>query len=130
MSTGIDATQLSSLALLDIAKIPKEGPKAIPLVLDFTASDSYLLDYGNQQRLNKITMVQTVFIDASLSDVPVSVSVQGLNQVITAKGRTQGYYPVCCPNPLKLVFTCITGPAGVIIILLNYPVSPCQWDTQ
>jgi hypothetical protein len=120
---------LSSIAVYG-AQIPREGPKAVSVPLNFVTNDQYTLDYGNEQYLGRLSMVQTIFVDASNVDVPVQVQVSGTNQVIIARGRTQGYYAVCAANPFRATFTCAGGGAPVQIQLLNYPVTSAQWPSQ
>lgn len=127
-SLVFDTSKVSILAI-DNQFIPKEGPKAIPLFLDFTLADSFILDFVMRQQQGFMSMVQTLFIDASGTDKPVVVTIGGTNQIITAKGRTQGYYSALIPNPVKLTVTCIGGPIGLQIFLINVPVPGVVWPT-
>src|SRR5574337_710353 len=101
----LNAGSLANLAI-DNQQIPNEGSKAVPVLLDFTVSNQYTLDLQNIQSRGFLSMIQTMYIDMSASDVPMIVNINGSQQNITAKGRTQGYYTVMCPNPVKLTFTC------------------------
>ena len=74
-------------------------------------------------------MIQTMYIDMSASDVPMIVNINGSRQNITAKGRTQGYYCVLAPNPVKLTFTCAGGPLGVVVYFINVPIPGVVWPT-
>jgi hypothetical protein len=112
------------------AQIPSEGPKTVPIRLDFSAADSYSLDLSQFQHLGKLQLVQAVFVDASQVDVAVSVAFSGGGQTIIVKGRTQGYYSVLASNPVSAVFTCPSGGALVNIALLNFPICSAQWPTQ
>jgi hypothetical protein len=125
----VDASNLMWMAVSG-AQIPSEGPKTVPIRLDFSAADSYSLDLSQFQHLGKLQLVQAVFIDASQVDVPVAVTFSGGAQTIVAKGRTQGYYVVLASNPVSAIFTCIAGGALVNIALLNFPVCSAQWATQ
>lgn len=107
--------------------IPEEGPKAVPLLLDFASSDSYVLDYQNMQSRAFISLVQTVFIDNSQNAVEVSVEVGSIGQRIRAAAHTQGYFPILVPNPIRLVFH--GAGAGVTpFFLLNMPIA-LVWNT-
>lgn len=114
------------------AQVPLEGPKAIPLVLDFTSVADATLDGKPLLDATKISMVQTIYIDTSATDNAVSVTVGNSGQVVKVKGRTQGYYPVFAPNPFSFGFhSGGTGDGDLVpIYLLNFPVSPAQWVTQ
>jgi hypothetical protein len=124
--------QDSTLAQISVfgAQIPSQGPQVVPVPLDFSASDSYTLDYSSQQQRGRLQLCQTIFIDASQVDVSVSVTFDGSGQTISVPGRTQGYYSVCAANPLKISFSCPGGGAVVSVLLLNYPVAVAQWKSQ
>lgn len=110
--------------------LPQEGPKGIPLILDFGANASYSVDLTNILATAYISMLQTLFIDLSdpaLSNVSVDTGVSV--QTITAKAQTQGYYNALIPNPPKLTFRS-TGGAGVArIILINVAIPGSVWPT-
>jgi hypothetical protein len=112
-------------------QVPDDGPKAIPLLLDFTATtaiDEYDVDLTNQQQQGRISMIQSLYIDLSgaTNDLTVTNPISG--QVIKAKAGTQGYYSVLCPNPPRLNFTSSTsGGTLVPVFLLNVPVSGVVW---
>ena len=112
------------------AQIPAEGPKCVPLTLDFTAASTYTLDYGNMMERAFISMIQTVYIDAKDSAVTFTLTVPRTGQILTVKPHTQGYYPVLCPNPVTLQFDCAGGPSNLGVFLINVPIAPAQWATQ
>jgi hypothetical protein len=112
--------------------IPNEGPRAIPLNLDFTnatGKTSYLVDLSVVQYQTRMSMVQTVYIDLSGTDSPLEIQVQGTNQTVTAKGRTQGYYNVLAPAPTRLQITCLAN-AVIPVALINVPIAGAVWPTQ
>lgn len=110
-------------------EIPTEGPRAIPLLLDFSVLASYLIDLLSQQQQTRISMVQTVYIDLKDFDQALTVKVEGIGQVIKAKGRTQGYYPILGTAPTKL--TIASTAAGIVpVTLLNVPIAGSVWATQ
>jgi len=110
--------------------IPTEGPKTIPLSLDFTVADTYQLDLSQDEKLGKIGYIQTIFVDLSGSDIALTFNIPAVQQKIVAKGRTQGYYPVLVNNPSVVTLTCVGGPAGVAIQLINVPIPGSVWPTQ
>lgn len=111
------------------ALIPSEGPKSLPLNLDFTLTDVYRLDYQYMQAHGALSMVQSVFVDLSNTDQPMTINVPAMGQTIKLKGRTQGYYAIICPNPILIVFACPGGPSAVGVQLLNIPIASAQWPT-
>jgi hypothetical protein len=124
----LDSRQLSDIQVPN-QKLPAEGPRTIPLVLDFSAQTFYVIDLTNQQVQTRISMVQTVYIDLKDTDSPLLVQVGGTNQVIKAKGRTQGYYTVLAPAPTNFI---ISSQAGILIPveLCNAPIAGVVWATQ
>lgn len=123
-ATSLRVTQLNNQML------PDEGPKAIPVLLNFDATtDTIELDLGQRQQQGWISMVQSFFIDAKDAANPVSIVIDGSNQVITAKPATQGYYSALVPNPTKLTFTALMGTGIVRVFLINVPVAGAVWAT-
>lgn len=125
----INATNLSTLAVYGGDKPLCEGPRILPILnLDFGQSDFYSLDYSNQMKQGRMSMVQTVFIDNSQNDAAVTVMMT-TGQQIVVKGRTQGYYNCLVQDPFKVSFGS-PGGARVSIIFCNFQVQPAQWLTQ
>jgi hypothetical protein len=134
---NIDARSTQNVAL-DNQQIPREGGKALALpILDFSQANQFYMDAELLGQLGFMSMVQTAYIDMSTSDVPMQVTINGSQQVIVAKGRTQGYYPVMAPNPVKLTFSCPGGPGldvttnriGIRVFLINVPIAGLVWAT-
>lgn len=110
--------------------LPEEGPKGIPIILDFTTQLFYSVDLTNLIQTTYISMLQTVFVDLSdplLSNVAITTGVSV--QTIIAKAQTQGYYNALIPNPPKMTFTA-AGAGGVAkIILINVAIPGAVWPT-
>lgn len=107
----------------------QEGPRAVPLVLDFTiatGNTSVLLDMKNAQAQARMSYVQTIFVDNSLSTVPTTINVNGLSQAIIIPDSSQAYVPLLAINPPVLVCA-NNGNVKVPIQLLNFPLPPCVW---
>jgi hypothetical protein len=133
MSAIIQAASLFAAKVFG-AQYPSAGPQCVPVSQDFSLSSAYTLNYSNQSNIGRLQLCQTIFIDASNVDNPVSVSFDGSGQTITVKGRTQGYYPVLASNPLNLSISCpgLVGgaPAIITVQLMNFPVAAAWWLTQ
>ena len=128
-STPLNATHLSTLAVYGGDKPICEGPRILPLLnVDFGQTNLYSLDYSNQMKIGRMSMVQTVFVDASQSDSSVMVQLS-TGQQIVVKGRTQGFYSCLAQEPFKCNFQS-DGGAKVSFIFLNFTVAPAQWATQ
>ena len=101
--------------------MPEGGPRCLPLRLDFAAALSYDLDYGAMQQRGFLSMVQTAWVDNSLSATILTITILGTNQVLKIPAGVQGYFPVLVPNPIKMSFA---SAGGVVcqVILLNFPI--------
>lgn len=109
-------------------QMPCEGPKGLKIILDFSGTaTNYLVDMLTIQQQNRLSLVQTLYIDLSGASHDLTVVIQGSGQVIVAKAGTQGYYAVLCPNPPVFNFT--VGSTGDIdtVYLLNVPVAGVVW---
>jgi len=110
-------------------QVPDEGPKAIPLLLNFANAAEFTLDLTNIVERAFISMIQTIFVDASGATVDTIITMNGTNQKIKAKAGTQGYYSVLAPNPPKFTFDNSSGADVVPIFLINAPVPGVVWST-
>jgi hypothetical protein len=111
------------------ALIPAEGPKCIPINLDFTASTTYALSLQNLQSRDYVSIIQTIFIDNSSNADTMTVTTGVANQAIIAPPYTQGYYPVLCPQPPAFVFA-TQGGVVVPIQLINVPMPCAVWSVE
>jgi hypothetical protein len=131
MGTVVIQPSTLRVALPQNQLIPKEGPKALPALLDFTGTvGTYTVDLLSLEQLGIFSMLQTIFIDLSNSANNLTVTFPDSGQVIIAKPHTQGYYPVLCPIPMKLRFS--SAPAGSLIplFLINVPIAGVTWPSQ
>jgi hypothetical protein len=133
----IDARNTQNLVIKNQTP-PTDGGKAMALpLMDFSLANQYSVDAQQFQELGFLSCVQTMWVDMSTSDTPMQISINGSQQIIVAKGRTQGYYPVMAPNPVKMVFSCPGGPGldvttgriGIRVHLLNMPIAGVTWPS-
>lgn len=117
------------VAQISNAVLPDDGPKAIPIILDYTGGTitTYVFDYQNLQQRGFFAMCQTLYIDMSKSSNDLTVTVGGTGQLITAKAGTQGYYPVLAANPLKLQFDSLVNGSLIPVFVMNSAVSGSVW---
>lgn len=101
--------------------MPLEGPKCIPITLDFSVTTTYNLDYSNMTRRGFLSMLQTVYVDNFASDEILTITVPSVNQVMKIPAGVQGYFPILCPTPIKLQFQS-DGGETCQVILLNFPI--------
>lgn len=110
--------------------IPREGPKTLPVTLQFTmAVQSILVDLTTVMQRGAISAVQAVYIDNSLSSSTTTMVVGGSNQKVIAAAFSQGFYPVIATNPANFTFT-NTAQVNVPIQFLNVPITCITWNTQ
>lgn len=109
--------------------IPREGPKDIPISLDFSIQNTYQIDFTLIQQRGLISELQAVYIDNSLNASSVSLIVNGSNQKIVSAANSQGFYPILAPNPPKFTSQSIGGVA-VQMHFLNIPITCLTWNTQ
>jgi hypothetical protein len=114
--------------------LPAEGPKSLNTVLNFDGVDGLTLHDGflaDSEAIltagHYLSMVQTLYVDASATDSPIVIGVDKSGQIVIVKGRTQGWYPVVAPNKWIFTFKCAVA-AVVPVILCNYQVAPAVWD--
>ncbi len=103
--------------------MPPEGPKCIPITLDFSVVATYSLDYSNMGYRGFMSMVQTIWVDNSLSADPFLIIVPATNQTIKVPAGVQDYYAVMVPNPVKISFSSASS-AVCVVLLINFPVAP------
>lgn len=110
--------------------VPSEGPRAIPVQLDFTNTGELDIDISQLQQKAFISMVQTIFVDMNGIPNALNIAVNGMGQNIVCKPNTQGYYTILAPNPVKLAFTTVQGSPIITVVLCNSPIPGAVWPTQ
>lgn len=123
----IDIKNLQQCGLLN-QTVPKEGPNAIPVPLDFSTETNHTLDFSSQQQNGAFSMLQAVFIDNAFGGSALTVLVLGTGQRIVCPALSQGFFTVLSQNPIKLQFSVpAASGAAVKVFMLNFPVSNCVW---
>lgn len=111
------------------ALVPKEGPKMVPFVLNFPTNPAYLIDLTLTMQQQRISVVQSVFIDASAATASVSVAVQGTQLTITLEKGDQGFFPILVPTTGAKFSIASASTNPVTVIFLNVPVPSSIWHT-
>ncbi len=108
-------------------EVPCEGPRCLPLRLDFSLDVEYQINLQNTEALKQFSMVQSLFIDNSGNGNSLTISNPLTGQSITTGANKQAYKNVLCPNPAQLNFL---SNGGVVckVHLLNFPVTNCEWS--
>lgn len=103
------------------ALVPDEGPKGIPILLDFSTATELDIDYQNMQQRGFVSEIQGVWIDTKDAGGAFEIQVSVSGQRVTVPVSRQGYIGLMVPNPPRFKFTCASGQ--VRIILVNFPVN-------
>lgn len=109
-------------------KLPQEGPRTVPVVLDFTLASEILIDGSQLADTKKLTIVQGVYIDNSQGQNAISLRADVTNAVITCPAGFQGYFTLIAINPFKIYAT--GGNDRIVIYLYNMPISPAVWSAS
>lgn len=131
-SPASDPTKLVGFAVYNGFN-PKEKPKALAVNLDFTAAAVIPIDLTIAEQEGRFRFVQAVYIDNSLNPSPLSLTVGLTQQTVTMPPYSQGYLPILCPNPAKLVASLpivAAGNVATIIQFLNFPVPAAIWKVS
>lgn len=107
--------------------VPKEGPRAIPLLLDFSLSQAYSLNLQNSEELQRVTMIQGVYIDNAASATNVTVSNPITGQSVTVAAGHQAFKSLFVPYPSQINFF---STSGIVLKfqLTNFPVVNDDWS--
>lgn len=129
----INAANLSTLAVFSGSEKPLcEGPRILPITgLNFATVQRYALDFSNQMKVGRMSMVQSAYIDASnIGSGPGGLMLEmSTGQYIFAAAQTQGFYPVLIQDPFRIVIQCAAGGLATVIFT-NFMVPPCVWHSE
>jgi hypothetical protein len=108
---------------------PKEGRLTVPFNIDFTAISSYTVDLtAIQQMQQRISFVQSVFVDNSQSTVDLVLTLSTTQQRIIVPANSQAYLPMLLSLQNSLL---VQSSSGIVIPLqfMNFAIAPCVWST-
>jgi hypothetical protein len=113
---------------LSIGKTPPEGPKAWSTVLDFTtvAQISMNLDLASIG----LSFVQSVFVDNSNSNAPLTIVIPGVNQKIVVQAYAQAVFPVLQIGPTFQFAASSSGATPINLSFCNEMMDLMQWSTS
>lgn len=106
---------------------PKEGRLCVPYQVDFSAQQAWAIDMTLlQQMQQRISFVQSIFIDNSQSAQPFIATMQNTNQSIVCPPYSQGYFPIALSSQVTLT---VQSTSGLVIKLLffNFGVAAAVW---
>lgn len=113
-----------------VADIPAEGPIAVPVPINFANGNPQILDISQQVQQGRISLVQSLFVDNSGNDDPVSIQIgyPTALQTIVCPSNSQGYFPILSPNPAKFQISS-NSTGSILLVLLNSPVAGVVWSS-
>lgn len=105
---------------------PMQGPKALPVTLDFTATQIITFDLLLEETQGVIQYVQSIWVDNADNASPLTLTFAQTNQRIVVPANAQGAWPVIAPDQTQVKAQSV---GGVIcsVILLNVPLAPEQY---
>lgn len=124
-----NTAQLVSIPAFN-STVPKMGPKCVPIFPDFTAAGSYLVDLTMMQQQNQIDSLQSIFIDNSGGNVPITLQVGITKQIVTLPPFSQGVLPLFIPNPPQFTVTSQGNTYAVQLICTNMPLPYMVWNSR
>lgn len=106
-----------------------KGPKALPMILDFTINAVQDFDFVQEMEGGVIDFIQGVFIDNSNNPNSLTLLFTGTNQKIVVPATSQGIWPVICPSEnLHCTASTLTGNGLLVSLLfLNVPTAYTSW---
>jgi hypothetical protein len=124
-------TAVQNLGAMDVASgfAPKNGPRSVPTLIDFSIASPFNLDLTFLEQMDKLEFVQTVYIDNSLNASSVTVQSLGTQQKVTCPPNAQGYFPLLVTQQPKFIISTASGTPIVPIQFLNVAI-PCMiWSS-
>jgi len=109
--------------------VPAEGPKVVPIKLDFNGISEIEIDGNQIVTQGQLAYIQTVYIDNSENDEPISIVSDLTDQVITCPAGCQGNFNVFMPNNPKFIVR-TDGTLIVTIFFCNFPLIPAVWSAS
>ena len=119
----IGGDQLLSQAATFNALLPKEGPLAVPVELDFTTNSSILVDFTYQMAQGRISAIQAIVVRNWNNPQVLTIQVQGTNQLLDVPPYADAVLQVLSTNRAKFV---ISSTGGVVVPawFVNVPMNP------
>lgn len=106
---------------------PKQGPKALPVLLELASATSFTFDVEREIEGDIISFIQSVFVDNSLNPNEVVITYDVFQQPVKCPARSQGIFPAIISGSAK--FTASSdGGVNVPIIFFNVPLPYAVWN--
>lgn len=110
-----------------VMKIPKEGPRYVPLSFDFTQYVTFGVDMMLLKQQGHISSIQGLWIDNSANTAPVTIDT-GQGQKISIPAGYQAYMPIVLNDNPK--FNVSSTGTACQMQAFNWPVFPQVWKAS
>jgi hypothetical protein len=121
--------------------IPTEGPRAVGISVSFGTGPG---QYGTPLEIplaqllqqGKLSTIQTIFIDNSVSNFPLELEMTDTGQIISCPANSSGYFPVMACTQFN---TCTLTWQGVLLsetglpvklYFINVSIQPSVWHSN
>lgn len=112
-----------------IGQTPRECAKVLPFTIDFSTDPVTPIDLTLLKSTGGLSGVQTIYIDNSNNDQPVSITTSVINQNISIGAGWQGFFPCFLTDNIKITIES-TGTGTGEIILINVAMAAAVWPAS
>jgi len=126
MVATIGSQNLLELGIFN-SLVPKEGPKVLPVRVDFSVENSYRLDLTQQTQLAIVAFIQCVFVDNASNPEPLYLQTETSLQRVVIPARSQAFVPLLAVKP-PVVLLESAGGVAISLHFLNVPMPLHIWS--
>jgi hypothetical protein len=102
---------------------PAEGPKAVPVLLDFTTSGTLLIDFTLAMNKRVITAIQSISVSNWVNQYPMTITIQGFPEPFHVPAYSDAVLQVPAQNLAKFLIS-TGGNLRINAIFYNIPLAP------
>lgn len=107
---------------------PAQGPKALPVTLDFTVDTTIVIDFTAAEESNGISFVQSVWVDNSANPNALNLFFDVTQQNIVVPAFAQSVFPIIATLKSKCTAsTLAVVPTLLRAIFVNVPMASEMW---
>jgi hypothetical protein len=110
-------------------KLPDEGPRTIPVTVDFSKGQTQSIDLQQLIVQSKISMVQSMYVDNSANNAAVTFVISGTGQTLVVPATSEAYLPILAPSPAVITVSSDSSEA-IGVFINNFPVPAAVWNAQ
>lgn len=109
--------------------VPKDGPRVIPITVDFTTQQTWMLDLTQQTALKIVGYIQCVFVDNSQNGETISIQTQTVRQTVVIPPYSQAFVPLLLVDG-PVVNLSSAGGIPIMLHFLNVPMPLEVWSVR